>query len=76
MVKLMSLFLAILGQDGPAHTVEPSTHGFLIVRREGYEEEFNRIARRVIDESGPDYSAFPRSDRQGGYDCVHVIPHD
>lgn len=72
----MSLFLITLREGGPSYTIEPSEHGFLIVRRDGHEDEFNPIARSVIDKAGPHFAAFPRSDGQGGYDCVHVIPHD
>lgn len=76
MVKLMQLFLDTLRQGGPSYAVEPADKGFLIVRREGHDDAFNRIARQVRDESGVHYSAFLRPDGRGGYDCVHIVPHD
>lgn len=75
MAKLMTRFVETLRKGGPAFTVEEIADGFLIHLIEGHESGFNQIARLVIDKSGPDYSAFPRSDGRGGYDCVHVIVH-
>ena len=72
----MPIFLATLLGGGPSYTVEPAEPGFQIVRREGQDEAFNEVARRVIEKAGPSFVAFPRSDGQGGYDCVHIIPHD
>ena len=72
----MPLFLTTLLEGGPSYTVEPAQPGFQIVRREGLDDEFNEVARRVIEKAGPSYVAFPRSDGLGGYDCVHIIPHD
>ena len=39
------------------------------------EANFNNIARKLLDEAGPSFAAFPRTDGKGGYDCVHIIPH-
>ncbi|CAN5170369.1 hypothetical protein BH10PSE1_BH10PSE1_18350 [soil metagenome] len=72
----MALFLTTLVDDGHAFTVKRLEEGFLVSRVDGYESAFNVVARRVIDKAGPTYAAFPRSDDQGGYDSVHVIPFD
>ena len=72
----MPLFLTTLLVGGPSYTVEPAEPGFQIVRREGHDEAFNEVARLVIEKAGPSFVAFPRSDGVGGYDCVHIIPHD
>ena len=76
MAKLMALFIETLRKGGSAFTVEDIEIGFLIHRVEGHESGFNQIARLVMDKAGPDYSAFPRPDGRGGYDCVHVILHE
>ncbi len=76
MAKLMTPFIETLRKGGPAFTVEDIDSGFLIHLIEGHESGFNQIARLVMDKAGPDFSAFPRSDGRGGYDCVHVIAHD
>ena len=72
----MPLFLTTLLEGGPSYTVEPADPGFEIVRRDGHAEEFNELARRLVEKAGPLFVAFPRSDGLGGYDCVHIIPHD
>ena len=76
MAKLMTAFIETLRKGGPAFTVEDIEIGFLIHQVDGHESGFNQIARLVMDKAGPDYSAFPRSDGRGGYDCVHVILHE
>jgi hypothetical protein len=72
----MPLFLTTLLDGGPSYTVEPTEPGIQLVRKEGHEEEFNEVARRVIEKAGPRFVAFPRPDGFGGYDCVHIIPHE
>ena len=56
--------------------METADPGFVIVRVQGHEAALNALARQVINQAGPDYAAFPRSDGRGGYDCVHIIPHE
>ncbi|KIC53160.1 hypothetical protein RM53_16620 [Brevundimonas nasdae] len=72
----MTTFIYTLLKGGPAFTVEAVESGFLIHRVEGHDSGFNDIARAVMNNSGSEYSAFPRSDGCGGYDCVHVILHE
>jgi len=72
----MPLFLTTLLEGGPSYTVQPAEPGFQIVQRQGYAEEFNEVARLVVEKAGPSFVAFPRSDGLGGYDCVHIIPHE
>jgi hypothetical protein len=74
--QAMSLFLTTLHAGGPAYMVGEINNGFLIHLVDGRDSGFNEIARLVIDKAGPTYSAFPRSDGRGGYDCVIIIPHD
>lgn len=76
MAKLMTPFIETLRKGGSAFTVEDIEIGFLIHRVEGHESSFNQIARQLINQAGPDYTAFPRSDGRGGYDCVHIIQHE
>ena len=76
MAKLMTPFIENLRKGGPAFTVEDIDSGFLIHLVQGHESGFNQIARLVMDKAGLDYSAFPRSDGRGSYDCVHVILHE
>lgn len=72
----MPLFLTTLREGGSAFTVEDIDGGFLIHPVMGHKSGFNQVARLVIDKAGPYFSAFPRSDGKGGYDCVHIVPHD
>lgn len=69
----MPLFLITLRQESENHTVEEVADGFLIHRREGREDQFDDLARQVINAVGP-FAAFPRLDSDGRYDCVHIIP--
>ena len=68
----MPLFLLTLREGSECHSVEPTPEGFTIARTTGHEEEFNTLARRVIDTNGP-YVAFPVPDGQGGYEAVHIV---
>jgi hypothetical protein len=51
---------------------EPGRFSLYVI--EGHETGFNALVRRLIDEAGPSFVVFPRSDGKGGYDCVFVIP--
>lgn len=71
----MSLFLTSLREPSADHSVEPVEDGFLIRPIPGREQQFNALARLVIDYNGP-FVAFPRKGVAGLYDCVHIVPTD
>jgi hypothetical protein len=71
----MTISLDVLRAGGSCYTVEEEAVGFTIHLANDDRKNFNIIARRLIDEAGPVYVVFPRSDGAGGYDCVHIIPH-
>ena len=71
----MMLSLETLKSGGSCYTVVEEEIGFSIHLSNDDRANFNIIARRLIDEAGLDYVVFPRSDGDGGYDCVHIIPH-
>lgn len=68
----MPLFLQSLREGSECHTVESTPEGFTILSKDGREQEFNALARRVINTDGP-YVAFPVPDGQGGYEAVHLV---
>jgi hypothetical protein len=69
----MSKFLTCLSEPSEDHRIEPATEGFVIVPQTGREEQFDALARRVINHHGP-FAAFARRGSDGRYDCVHIIP--
>jgi len=69
----MPLFLTTLREPSPDHTVEPVEDGFLILPRPGREDQFNALARLVIEHVGP-FAVFPRKGAGGRYDSVHIVP--
>ena len=71
----MAIQLSLLKSGGSCYTVEDSEHGFLLHVVPGDEANFNIIVRQLMDQAGPEFAAFPRTDGKGGYDCVHIIPH-
>jgi hypothetical protein len=72
----MRLFLETLRQETDTYTVEAADSGFVIVRKPGVDGAFDEIARRVINDAGDTFAAFPRADGQGGYDSVLILPMD
>jgi hypothetical protein len=72
----MTVSIELLKAGGSCFRVEEAEHGFLLHVIPGDEANFNIIVRRLMEEAGETYVAFPRSDGNGGYDCVHIIPHD
>jgi hypothetical protein len=70
----MLIHLKTLRAGGPEYRVEESQDGFSLYVIEGHETAFNALVRRLIDEAGPSFVVFPRSDGKGGYDCAFVIP--
>lgn len=70
----MTTFIYTLLKGGQAFTVEAVEIGFLIDRVEGHDSGFNDIARAVMNNSGSEYSAFPRSDGRGGL-CQPKLSH-
>ena len=72
----MPLTLLTLRQESDAHTVERCDEGFLIVRKADAGNAFADLARRVLNEAGETYAAFPRVDGHGGYESVLIVPID
>lgn len=70
----MKISLERLRAGGSCYTVEEVENGFLLHVVSGDEANFNIIVRRLLDEGGDAFVVFPRTDGQGGYDCVHVLP--
>lgn len=70
----MTIQLSLLKTGGSCYTVENVEHGFLLHVVQGDEANFNIIVRQLLDQAGPEFAAFPRTDGSGGYDCVHIIP--
>ena len=70
----MPLFLTTLHAGGPAFTVSDTPEGFTITVVAGREAGFNDIARLCMEKAGSTFAAFPRSDGQGGYDQVLIVP--
>ena len=72
----MPLFLSTLLAGGQAYTISDMDTGFDIEPVEGHFEDFNALARLVVEKDGQTYVAFPRSNGHGGSDCVHIVPID
>lgn len=73
--QAMTISLELLRSGGSCYSVEEADVGFLLHVVTGDEANFNNIVRRLVDESGQTYVALPRTDGNGNYDCVLVIPH-
>lgn len=71
----MKVSLELLRSGGSCYSVEEADDGFLLYVVPGDEANFINIVRRLVDESGHTYVALPRTDGNGNYDCVHIIPH-
>jgi len=72
----MSISQTTLLEGGACFTVETIENGFLLHVVESERDNFNILVRQLMNEAGPEFVVFPRSDGDGGYDCVHVMPHD
>ncbi|CAN5267064.1 hypothetical protein BH10PSE2_BH10PSE2_15490 [soil metagenome] len=70
----MGHLLNRLRQASPAHRVETTGEGFVIVRRDGFEQAFNDLARTAINGDDTDFVAFPVSDGGLGYERVVILP--
>lgn len=70
----MGRFLDTIRRDHPAYRVEASDDGYVLVRRDGHDDQFNELARHLIDDAGEDFAVFPTSDGHTGYERVFVIP--
>lgn len=70
----MSLFLTSLKEESEDHTVELLVGSFVIHRKPDREDQFDNLARRVLNTANG-FAAFPRRDENGRYDCVHIIPN-
>lgn len=72
----MKLSLELLKAGGSCYTVEGVEDGFILHAVPGDQANFNVIARRLLNEAGDTFVAFARKGGHGGYDSVHVMPHD
>ena len=68
----MSLFLTTLIESGEAHEAEPVDAGFLISPKPGMRDQFDSLARRILDRQ--DLLSLPQRDCEGLYEAVYIIP--
>lgn len=73
-ISTMGQFLENILKGSEVHAVLPADDGFTIVRRDGCENQFNDLARDIINYGGIDFVAFPISDGSTGYQSVFVLP--
>jgi hypothetical protein len=73
---MMPVSLALLKAGGSCYTVEEVSDGFILHAVSRDQRNFNIIGRRLMDEAGETYVAFPRRARNGNYDCIHILPHE
>lgn len=69
----MNPFLKRLRAGSPVYTVEDTKDGFSLVLREDQSEQFSALVREIVEQSGPDYAAFPTSRSGTGYDRVFIM---
>ncbi|QBX38088.1 hypothetical protein E4M02_06025 [Brevundimonas sp. S30B] len=69
----MGRFLDEVRDDHPAYRLESGDDGLTLIRRRGREDEFNRLARSLIDGGHDDVVVFPTPDDEG-YERVFVVP--
>jgi hypothetical protein len=70
----MGRFLDKLSRDDPAYDLSASDDGYTLVGRVGHEDEFNELARDLIDNAGDEFVVLPTPDGQMGYERVFIIP--
>jgi hypothetical protein len=70
----MGRFLDRLSRDDPAYELMASDDGYTLIGRAGHEDEFNELARDLIDNAGNEFVVLPSSDGQVGYERVFIIP--
>lgn len=70
----MSRFLDRICGDDIAYKLKASDDGYLLIRRDGHDADFNVIARDLIDHAGEEFAVFPTSDGRAGYERVFIIP--
>ena len=70
----MGRLLDNLERDNPAYRLEASDDGITLIRRAGYEDDFNDFARVLIDSAGVEFVALPTTDGHAGYERVFLIP--
>lgn len=70
----MGRFLDRLKRDDPAYRLEATDDGLTLVRREGQADEFNELARQLINEGGSEFVVLPITDGGTGYERVVLLP--
>jgi hypothetical protein len=69
----MGRLLDTLNNDQGAFRVERADGGYLMIRRDDKAEEFNEIARKLINDPGQEMVVFPVTDGAQGYERLFVI---
>lgn len=67
-------FLECLRKGSSAHRVTVEADGLSLVPLDGAEDQFNDLAREILERSGEDFVAFPTTDGSHGYERVFVVP--
>jgi len=69
----MGRLLTKLDNPHPAYRLDASDVGVTLIRNPGYEEEFNALARSLIDSPDDGIAVFPTPDGGCGYEQVFII---
>jgi hypothetical protein len=69
----MGRLLDTLKNDQAAFRVEQADGGYLMIRHDDRTEEFNEIARKLINDAGQEMVVFPMTDGAQGYERLFVI---
>lgn len=70
----MGRLLDNLERDHPAYSLVASDDGISLVRRDGHDDDFNDLARDLIDNPSDEFVVLPTPDGPTGYERVFLIP--
>lgn len=70
----MGRLLDRLKRDDPAYRLETNSDGLTLVRRDGQADEFNKLARQLINDGGSEFVVLPITDGGTGYERVVLLP--
>ena len=71
-----SPLLYLIEQDSKIHYVEQIASGFIIRGKPGWDDEFEALAKRLVDIEEDGFCAFGEPNGRGGYKAVYISPSE
>lgn len=72
--SVMGKLLDKITAGSPIYAVESTGDGYVLVKRDLYSDDFDRLVRELLDRQTTEFVVLPVTDGSTGYDRAIILP--